>query len=653
MIESQLIDLEPYIRAVTTVLMHSLWQGTLIAILAFVALSIFRSSSARFRYAVSCCAMLAVVVVTIVTAVAIWPDTTGSAQQTSVVTDQPVSTESSRNVGPSIGASNVNDDVSPTHRWWSDPSVSRYIFVIWVAGVMLFSAYHLLGWRRARGFVRRGTSSVPTEWQARFEKLCDELRVRRLVSLLSSVKVNVPCVVGWIKPVILVPVSMFTSLDPAGIEMILVHELAHVRRYDVLVNIVQTAMETLFFFNPAIWWLSRRIRIEREDCCDDTAVARTGDPLRYARALANLEEVRMFQTSFNSALTGSPLRRRIQRIVGATKPRFYSSVLSISGMALIASLMVVVLGSPGGSNDSAVQASEKIEAMQTFDPEPSDLRGEWEIESDRNELKILVYGRGSSGMCFKLTRDGATHLIDQGGQSFQIVRDAGTTFFEGTLHKRGQRIEGSGEWYFRPDSAYVRFMGPYGLREDDRQKTFSLAIFDVSRKYLAGMENCGLGGLTVDQLMSARIFGISPEIVEEFREAGYPSLSYQELLSMGVQGVSPEDAREFGKLGFEHVTASQLVSARINGLTPGFVREFREAGFHDLSFNSFITLRAFNLDVGDFKNCYRHRFMDLSEDNMVWVCGFGITLKDIKEKKELGYTDIDSIIELICREKGR
>lgn len=653
MIESTLTDLESFIRMVTTILAHSLWQGTLIAILAFVVLSIFRSSSARLRYAVSCCALLAVVVATVVTAVAVWPDMTGSAQQTSAVTDQPVSREISRNVGASVGASNVSDHVSPIHPWWSDPSVSRHIFVIWVAGVILFSIYHILGWHRARGFVRRGTSSVPPEWQTRFQKLQNEFGIRRLVSLLSSSLVKVPCVVGWMKPVILVPVSMFTSLDPSEIEMILVHELAHVRRYDVLINIMQTAMETLFFFNPAIWWISRRIRTEREDCCDDTAILTAGSRLRYARALTNLEELRVFQTSFGSALTGSPLKRRIRRIVSATKPRLYSSVLSISGMLMIASLIVVVLGSLGGSNESAVQASEEIEATQTYDPGPGDLHGEWEVESSHNELKILVYGRQSSGMNYALDRDEVAHLIGQGKKSFRIVRDAGTLFLEGTLEERRRKVEGSGEWYFRPDSAYVRFMGRYGLREDDRQKAFSLAIFDVSRKYLSGMEDCGYCSLNVDQLISAQIFGISPELVEEFREAGYPDLSYQQLLSMRVQGVTVDDAREFERSGVGHLTADQLISARIHDITPEFVEGFREAGFRDLSFNNFVTLHAFNMDVGDFKDCYRHRFMDLSEENMVWVCGFDITLKDIEEMKELGYTDIDSIIKLICREKGR
>lgn len=652
MIESLLIDLEPYIRTVTAILVHSLWQGIIIVILAAVVLYLLRSSNARIRYAVSCCAMAAVIVATAVTAVSVWPDGHGPERHVSAVTAEPAGGEGSSDVGATINLPAPANDVSSSNPWWKHPSISPYFFMIWVAGVMLFSVYHLLGWRRARGFVRRGTSPVPTEWQARFEKLCDELRVRRLVSLLSSSLVKVPCVVGWLKPVILVPVSMFTSLDPSEIEMILVHELAHVRRYDVLVNILQTAMETLFFFNPAIWWLSRQIRIERENCCDDTAILKTGSRLRYARALANLEESRMFQTSFGSALTGTPFNRRIQRIVGVTRPRFYSSVLSISGMLLFASLFVVLLGSLGGSNDSVVQAGERIEVTRTFDPQPRDLHGEWETKSAGDQLKILVYGRRSEGMSYILDRNDVAHLIGQGKSSFQIVRDAGTLFLEGTLEERGRKVEGSGEWYFRPDTAYMHFMARYGLQEGDTQQTFSLAIRDISHKYLSTMEEYGYRDLNVDQLISAGVFGISPELVDEFREAGYPNLTYQELLSLRVQGVTPDDARAFEKSGVGPLTASQLISAKSNNLSPKFVETFREAGFHDLSFNSFVTLRAFNIDVDDFEDCYQHRFMDLSEDNMVWVCGFHITLKDIEEMQELGYTDIDSIIKAICRDKG-
>jgi len=652
MIESQLIDLEPYIRTVTAILVHSLWQGILIGILAAVALSLLRSSNARIRYSVSCCAMAAVIVATAVTAVSVWPDGHGAARHVSAVTGELAGGEGSSDVGATISIPGPINDVSSSNRWWKHPSIGRYFFMIWVSGVMLFSVYHILGWRRARGFVRRGTSSVPTEWQARFEKLCDEFRVRRLVSLLSSSLVKVPCVVGWMKPVILVPVSMFTLLDPSEIEMILVHELAHVRRCDVLVNIVQTAMETLFFFNPAIWWLSRHIRIEREDCCDDTAILRTGNRLRYARALANLEELRMFQTSFGSAIAGTPLERRIRRIVGATKPRFYSSVLSISGMLLIISVIAVFLGSFGGSEDSAAQASTAIETAREVNREPGDLYGEWEIESDHEEFKIR-FNRGSdSRIAFSFDRNEFFDKIGDGQKPFQLIRDAGTFFLDGKFRRNGRNCWGKGEWYFQPDSEFVHFMSRYGLRGDDKEKVLATAIFDVSREFVSGLEGYSYLRLDVDKLIAARSQGITPEFIEEFREAGYPDLPYDRLLSMRVQGVTPDDAREFERLGVGHLTADQLISARIHGIAPESVEEFRDAGFRDLSYNSFVTLRAFNLDVGEFEDCYRHRFMDLSEDNMVWVCGFHITLKDIEEMKELGYTDIDDIIRMLSASRG-
>ena len=98
-----------------------------------------------------------------------------------------------------------------------------------------------------------------------------------------------PTVIGWLKPVVLLPASALAGLTPRQLEAILAHELAHIRRHDYLVNLLQTLVETLLFYHPAVWWLSRRIRVERENCCDDLAVSLCGDPVAYAAALADLE----------------------------------------------------------------------------------------------------------------------------------------------------------------------------------------------------------------------------------------------------------------------------------------------------------------------------------------------------------------------------
>jgi len=354
-----------------------------------------------------------------------------------------------------------------------------------------------------------------------------------------------------------------------------------------------------------------------------------------------------------AALTGTPLERRIRRMVGATAPRLYSAVLSAAGLIIAASLLVVLLGTLGGSDRSEVQASEAMETTQPYDPQPGDLSGDWEVDADRDKVRFLVYGRRSSGMHFALDPVEVEPLVDLGRTSFQIVRDAGTLFLEGRLTKHRGNTEGWGSWHFRPDTAYMRFMSRHGLADDERQKTFSLAIFNISRAYVTEMEALGYHDLTIDQLISAGVQGISLAYIKAFRQLGYPDLTYQQLLSMRVQGVTVDDAREFQKLGFEHITPEQLISARIQNLSPGFVGSFHRAGFDELSFNSFIALHAFNLDVNDYRRCYRNRFMDLSQDNVVWVCGFGIERKDVERMQKLGYTDMDSIIMALREEFGR
>lgn len=411
-------------------------------------------------------------------------------------------------------------------------------------------------------------------------------------------------------------------------------------------------METLFFSNHITLWLSRWIKIKREDRCDDFVILRAGSRIGYARALTNLKELKMFRANFGSAISSTPPRYRIRAIISITKPPIHSAVLSLTGMLLTASLIIIVLGF-GVLDNSALQAGENALSAQTFEPEPGDLRGEWETEMAGNQLKILVYGRQSSGMSYVLSPDEVANLIGQGQKPFQIVRDAGTLFLEGRLKEHNGKADGSGSWYFRPDTAYMRFMGRYGLREDDRQKTFSLALRDISRKYLSEMEDYGYRDLNVDQLISAGVFGISPELVGEYRLIGYADLTYQQLLSMQVQGVTPDEASRFEKLGMGHLTPEQLISARIQGITPEYIESFRKAGYRDLTFKSFSTLHAFKIDVHDFDDCYRHRFMDLSQENMVWVCGFGITRDDIERMKGRGYTDIDSIIKALADEYGK
>ena len=131
---------------------------------------------------------------------------------------------------------------------------------------------------------------------------------------------SVPTAIGWLRPVVLLPASAFTGLTPRQLETILAHELAHIRRHDYLFNLLQSVAETLLFYHPAAWWVSRRVRQERELVCDDLAVAATGDALTYARALTQVERLRKSAPRLAVAADGGQLRTRVLRLVGA-EPR--------------------------------------------------------------------------------------------------------------------------------------------------------------------------------------------------------------------------------------------------------------------------------------------------------------------------------------------
>ena len=151
--------------------------------------------------------------------------------------------------------------------------------------MVLLSLRNLVGWIGVQRLRRVGTAPVCQELADRARTLIGRMKISRPVRILQSTLVEIPIVAGWLTPVILLPVSILAELSPQQLEAILAHELAHIRRHDYLVNLLQTVAETLLFYHPAVWWVSRRIRIEREHCCDDAAVRVCGDNTRPGRGV--------------------------------------------------------------------------------------------------------------------------------------------------------------------------------------------------------------------------------------------------------------------------------------------------------------------------------------------------------------------------------
>lgn len=288
----------PLASAAGWTLFHSLWQGVLIAIILAATLAVTRS--ARLRYCAASLAMCAMLLSFAVTLLCLVPAHHGAG-----INGHIAALAANQSAG-------ISDALKEPHRI---ADVLPWLVPFWIAGVLLFYLRQLASWIWARRLRRTGVCSPPRFWQERLEVLAARLGISRAVALLESGLAGVPVVIGHLRPVILMPVGLLAGLPAGQIESILLHELAHVRRHDYLVNLLATSVENLLFYHPVVWWISGVMRTEREHCCDDVAVSLSGDAREYASALATLEQRRWDAAQPALAATGGNLVNRIRRLI--------------------------------------------------------------------------------------------------------------------------------------------------------------------------------------------------------------------------------------------------------------------------------------------------------------------------------------------------
>jgi uncharacterized protein (TIGR03435 family) len=318
-------------------LLHFLWQGLLIAA---VYTGVRRCASRpEVRYLLACAALGAMAVAPVATWVALSPI---SLQTVSMTASFHAQHAASAGLG-------LRSDIPGFFA--AEYERVRFVWLSWVAaawmtGVVIFWLRLLGGWMIAERLRRRHVSPAPSQWQCRFDALRTQLRVSRPVRLLVSGLVHAPAVVGLLRPVVLVPAGALAGLPAEQIEALLLHELAHIRRYDYLVNALQNMVEALLFYHPAVWWVSGHVRFERELCCDDVAVAVTGDAEGYARALAEVGAADHAHYHAAVAATGGSLANRIARLLGVPRPpsRTPSLAAAAAAATLVAITAIAVVG---------------------------------------------------------------------------------------------------------------------------------------------------------------------------------------------------------------------------------------------------------------------------------------------------------------------
>jgi len=324
---------EQLLQAFSWTLIHSLWQGLLLAVTAAALLQLMKKARPALRYNIIFIHLLVFISACITTFVRAL--NTSASQPAAQVTTHV------ENTGASLFNLDTDHFIQLAGSCSAFVSQHAHILVMLWALFFTFRSFRmvqgLLYLRKAR---RTQIYGIPEEWRSRFRQLTDSLYISRPVLLLESGFVRVPVVIGHLKPVILMPAGLLTGLPMQQVEAVLLHELAHIRRHDYVINLIQTICETIFFFNPALLWLSSLLRDEREHCCDDIALQQTGNKKEFIQALISFKEHTLYHHHAAVAFPGkkNQLLQRVSRIISNKHqpPGAAEKVCFMAGILLLA-----------------------------------------------------------------------------------------------------------------------------------------------------------------------------------------------------------------------------------------------------------------------------------------------------------------------------
>lgn len=600
----------PLAQAIGWALLHLLWQATIVAAILAAVLTLIPRQSANARYSAACGALGLVFALFIATA---W--------KTYDPAVAPVTSPLTESQAMKITVTNVPVALATiAAETWRERMLSMVasarqslpmVVAVWLFGVVFLSSRLLLTWMRARRLAQAG-QPANIQWQRVARRLSNALGLRRAVRLLESAAVEVPSVIGMLRPVILLPASTLTGLTPAQIEMVLAHELAHIRRHDFLVNLMQAVVETLMFYHPAVWWMSRRVRIERENCCDDMAVAVCGNPIQYAKALTRLEELRS-APSLMVAANGGSLLDRIRRIAGG---RAESNAISARWAAAMITLVVLAVGAGIPSlpafaqreQKAAEPAKAKVDVTAPVEPEETE-------EADADDPDFDVKAAAAAEAYVDDADDADDDEDYEAIPAIAPMARAAALAAVDSVHAapmpmpapmvagvRAPRVPHA------PQLAFARDFD-FDYDDDDEDKSakkigserftvdelISLRAVGVTPEYIDSMRGV-FGELTVGEVSGLKALGVSAEFVREMRAAGLEVKSAGVAKGLRALGVSGDYVREIRAAGVDLKTAREAQSLKATGVTVEFVQQLAAAGYSNLTPKELSRMAAVGVD---------------------------------------------------------
>src|SRR5467141_3227379 len=590
-------------RTLGWTLLHFIWQGAALAALFAVAMAACRSAAARYALAVGALALM--MASPVITFVWLQRETIPAVRSGAQGSLPWVGTAARHAVVAAVSGAPAAASLS------AQPTAMLWLVELWFLGVLILSLRTAGGLLLIETMRRKEIKPIGQELQERCMALQRRMGLDRVIRYCECHRLDAPSVLGWFRPVVLLPMRALSGMDEQQIEAVIAHELAHIRRLDCFVNLFQIAVETLLFYHPAVWWVSQRVRAERENCCDDEAISICGDAVVYARALTLMEEWRA-APALMMAANRSPLAERVVRLLGldgaAARGRTRMAGLGVSFVCLTGALLagnafLGVAHASLGTSSSAKQLQESSSVI-IVKPEPV------------------------------LAKERAT-------QAAKSAPAASSAPAPKPLPEKGKEQQAGND---EKKQSYLDAIEAAGFKSLDVDEIIAMKVQGVTPEYIKAMHDLGLQP-TPEEVVGMRVQGVTPEYVRDMRTVAQ-NLSIDDLIGMKVQGVTLQYVRELRELGLQP-GAEEIVGMKVQGVTPEYVKELRATGINP-DVDEIVGMKVQGITAEYVKTLQSAGFKNLSCDEVIGAKVQGITPEFIEKARKHGFQNLtlDKLIAL-------
>jgi beta-lactamase regulating signal transducer with metallopeptidase domain len=668
-------------QALGWTLVHFCWQAAVIALLYRMLDLAFARSRSSVRYALALAAMISMFLVAVMTLgyeeMRLMRDGGSTAAQLIPAHSQHalVGHVTAPAAPVEISATTTSRDLVASIATLIPMSLVRWmpwIDAIWLAGVLILSLRTVGGWMLIRRLRLSSMVEIPESVRSAFERLAQKMGIVRRIDLMVCERISGPLAMGVFRSAVLLPVSALTHLNADQLEVVLAHELAHIRRGDYLWNMIQTAVETLFFFHPAVWWLGGHLRQQRELCCDDVALSCCSDPVVYATALLRLEEQRGSRLQLAMALdghgSGSGLKTRIVRILQGSSGEAPTRQRELGPLSLVgvsAMLGLFFLPLPHVFADHA--KPQELLAAATIYPAPRSHVVEsasqvkcapktaFTLQTPKTPVApvashvavvapsplpaarpapAVAPAASPAPAALPIVTAPAPAVVPAVVISPRTVMTVSTTVSQ--AYNVMPRVSTMSFAMSQAAAAaaksdYINEMHAAGY-DVDLDKLIAMKIQGVTPEYAQSMAQLGYGKPTPDQLVSLKIFGVNPQTVSKLRAGGITPTNFHDLISYQIFKVTPEFVAGMKDAGFTPIPPNKLTALRVQNVTPEFAKAAKQQ-YPDITVDQLIKLRIFHIDEAFIASAKSHGFNQLTIDKLVRLRISGL-LDDGNQKSE-------------------